>query len=98
MPALYADSDVVAAPAPLRENGHQPLRRRPYGPLWMPHPRRINSMAGTSTPYPPADRGGGLVSPVTAAGGEAQQHQEARVPRAPPAHDQRALTGNSPIP
>jgi len=35
------------------KSGHQPLRHRPYRDLmaWMPHPGRMNNMAGTSTPY-----------------------------------------------
>src|SRR5262249_30471698 len=32
----------------------------------MPHPRRMNNMAGTSTPYEPGSRAAKGVSPVTA--------------------------------
>jgi hypothetical protein len=62
-----AAARVVAAPAavarpPEHESGLRSLRDHPYQirTTWMPHPGRISSMAGTSTPYGrPGGRGPG---------------------------------------
>ena len=84
---------VTAAPAPPTRNGHPSLRRRPKGNLttWMWHPRRINSVAGTSTPYPTgaAGRRARITSHGSVLG--TQQHQAARPGHAPLAWDRREL-------
>ena len=84
---------VVQRPRRMRENGHRSLRLCPYGPLWMPHPRRINSMAGTSTPYRPGrpEQRARITSHGSVTG--TQQHQEARPGRSAPTPDQVSWPG-----
>src|SRR5215472_159056 len=61
----------------------------------MPHPRRINNMAGTSTPYEPGgpERRARITSNGSMPG--AQQHQQATPGRGAAAQDQLKLTGNT---
>src|SRR5215472_4882360 len=68
----------------------------PNDTTWMPHPpRRISSVAGTSTPYGPGgpERRARITSHDSQPG--AQQHQEATPGRGAAAHDQLKRTGNT---
>jgi len=71
---------VVAAPAPpaRKRTPVTPVPPVPGRKAWMWHPRRINNMAGTSTPYTAgaAGRRARITSHGSLPG--AQQHQEAR--------------------